>query len=126
MFTGVHVLAPRSFVDFPAEGCVIRSAYRKWVDEGAVVAGITDLAPWKDLGTLAAYLDGNVALAKGGALVHPSATVATGAQLRGVVIGAGASIAAVSLERVVVWPGACVDADLRDAIVTPERVVPVG
>lgn len=126
MFTGVHVLSPRAFADFPAEGCVIRSAYRKWVDEGTTVAGVTDLAPWKDLGTLAAYLEANVELARGAALIHPSATVATGAQLRGVVIGARASVGAVSLERVVVWPGATVHADLRDAIVTPERVVSVG
>lgn len=123
MFTGVHVLSPRAFADFPAEGCVIRSAYRKWVDEGARVAGITDLAPWKDLGTLAAYLDANVGLAGDGALVHASARVATEARLTRVVIGEGATVGPVSLDRVVVWPGAMVSTDLRDAIVTPERVV---
>ena len=124
MFTGVHVLSPRAFTDFPSEGCVIRSAYRKWIDEGAVVAGITELAPWKDLGTLAAYLEANVALAE--ARVHPSARVAAGARLRHVVIGEGARVDDVSLERVVVWPGATVSEDLHDAIVTPERVVRVG
>lgn len=123
MFTGVHVLSLRSFVDFPSEGCVIRTAYRRWIDEGEVVGGVTDLAPWKDLGTLAAYLDANVAGAE--ALVHPTARVAASARLRRVVIGEGARVDAVSLERVVVWPGAVVAEDLRDAVVTPERVVRV-
>lgn len=124
MFTGVHVLAPRAFRDFPSEGCVIRSAYRKWIDEGAVVAGVTELAPWRDLGTLAAYLDANVAGTE--ALVHPSAQVGAGARLRQVVIGEGARVGDVTLERVVVWPGATATEDLRDAIVTPERIVRVG
>ncbi|MCB9617231.1 MAG: NDP-sugar synthase [Sandaracinus sp.] len=126
MFTGVHVLAPRAFADFPAEGCIIRSAYRKWIDEGAVVAGVTDLSPWKDLGTLRAYLDANVALAGEGALLHPTASIEAGASTTGVVVGAGAHVGAVRLERVVVWPGARVEDDLVDAIVTPERVVSVG
>lgn len=123
MFTGVHVLAPAAFSDFPTEGCVIRSAYRRWIDDGATVVGVTDLAPWRDLGTLRAYLDANVALATDGALVHPRAQVDPKAFLRGVVVGEGANVGPVRLERVVVWPGARVDRDLCDAVVTPERVV---
>ncbi len=125
MFTGVHVLAPAAFSDFPAEGCVIRSAYRRWIDEGAVVAGGTGLAPRRARGAHRADVDANGALATDGALVHSRAKVHPKASLRGVVVGEGADVGAVRLERVVVWPGARVDRDLRDAVVTPERVVEV-
>lgn len=125
MFTGVHVLSPRAFGDLPERGCIVQASYRRWVDEGAVVAGWTEHAPWRDLGTLAAYLDANVAFAGSEALVDPSATVSTRASLRGAVIGAGAVVGDVTLERVVVWPDAVVEGDLRDAIVTPQGVVSV-
>lgn len=118
MFTGVHVLSARAFGDLPASGCIVRRSYRPWVDSGEVVAGVTDESPWRDLGTLPAYLDANVALAGEGALVHESASVHPRASLRGVVVGEGARVGPVRLERVVVWPGASVDVDLSDAIVS--------
>lgn len=42
MFTGVHILAPEAFDAMPESGCVIRSAYRRWVDMGAPVLGVID------------------------------------------------------------------------------------
>src|SRR5690606_26610580 len=39
MFTGVHVLSRAAFEDLPAEGCIVRASYRRWIDGGAVVAG---------------------------------------------------------------------------------------
>ena len=128
MFTGVHVLSRAAFADLPESGCIVRHAYRSWVDRGAVVAGHVDESPWRDLGTLEAYLEANLAAARdaGGALVAPSARLGRGATLREVVVGEGAEIgAAVTLERTVVWAGARVFWDLRDAVVTPSRVVPV-
>lgn len=139
MFTGVHVLSRRAFEDLPLDGCIIRHAYRKWVDGGAVVAGHVDATPWRDLGTLRAYLEANadmaagrlpwpgVSMPTGTSLVDPGAAVGPGAHLHESVVGRGARVGAgVELHRVVVWPGAEVRASLRDAIVTPRTVVEVG
>ena len=129
MFTGVHVLSADALDDMPPEGCIVRHAYRRWVDDPeTVVAGVVDEGPWRDLGTLAAYLGAQVELARaeGGALGHPSAEVDPAAELDGCVVGAGARIGPVRLARCVVWPGARVIESLEDAVVTPERVVTVG
>ncbi len=124
MFTGVHVLSPRAFDELPAEGCIVRHAYRRWVDDPAVtVAGFVDDSPWADLGTHRRYLEACLRLAPD---VHASASIDAGAQVEDCVVGAGASIGAVRVRRCVVWPGARVDADLQDAIVTREHVVRVG
>lgn len=124
MFTGVHVLSPRAFEDLPAEGCVVRHAYRRWVDDPAVtVAGFVDGSPWEDLGTHRRYLDACLRLAPD---VHPTASIDPAARLEGCVVGEGAAIGPVRLRRCVVWPGARVTDDLEDAIVTREHVVRVG
>ena len=149
MFTGVHVLSPRALDALPEDGCIVRHAYRRWVDEGEVVAGVVDDGPWADLGTHTAYLDANIDLACGrrrwpGIVpgVAAAATVAAGAVVddaiveaatlgadvvvRRAVVGAGAEIAAgVTVEDAVVWDGAQVTSDVRRAIATPTQIVPV-
>lgn len=136
MFTGVHVLSPRAFADLPERGCIIRTSYRRWVDEGEVVGGFVDESPFRDLGTPAEYLRANLDLLRGalrwpgvaprGVLVHESARVGEGARLSEVVVGEGARIeAGVSLERVVVWPGTHVAGDARDAVLAPHARVDV-
>jgi len=138
-FTGVHLLSPRAFRDLPAEGCIVRSAYRRWIDGGLFVGAVVDESPWRDLGTLREYLEGNLELASGrltspyvtpsatGTLVAASARVHQSAKLDACVIGAGAIVdAGITLDRVVVWDGAHVTASARDAIVTRRSVVPVG
>ncbi len=136
MFTGVHVLAPRAFADLPAEGCIIRTAYRAWIDRGETVLGIVDDTPFADLGTPEAYLGANVAYAEGRALVappstapaiHPDARIGAGAVVASSVVGPGALVApGVRLERCVVWPGAHATEDARDTIFTPRSTVRVG
>lgn len=136
MFTGVHVLARAAFADLPAEGCIVRHSYRRWVDSGAVVAGHVDDTPWRDLGTPAAYLEANLDLASGrarwpsiapdpeGNLVHPEARVEPGASLREAVVGAGATVrAAARVRRAVVWDGAEVGGEVADAVVTPRTTL---
>jgi len=138
MFTGVHVLSPRAFAALPARGCVVRHAYRRWVDAGEVVAGFVDGSAWRDVGTLESYLAANLDLAAGrlvwpgvvpshtGVLAAPDAVIDAAAEVRHSVIGAGATVAAgVVLDRCVVWPGTHVDCGSRDAVVTPNRIVPV-
>lgn len=138
MFTGVHVLSARAIDDLPDEGCIIRSAYRRWVDAGATVGGVVDGGAWRDLGTPAEYLRASVELLRGElrwpsftpharALVHPAAQVGADAQLRETVVGAEARIdPGVRLERVIVWPGAHVTRDAEDAILAPHAALLLG
>lgn len=133
MFTGVHILSPRARASLPEQGCVIRHAYRQWVDRAAPVLGLVDESPWADLGTIAEYYKANMDLASGsrswpgvvpqdGSLVAADVTLQAGAQIEQSVIGAGAVLGAgVRVERCVVWPETVVRESVCDAIVTPEH-----
>ena len=124
MFTGVHVLSPRALDDLPEEGCIVRHAYRRWVDDDAtVVAGFVDESSWQDLGTLERYLEAHVELTKVASRIHESATIQPDATLAACVVGEGARVGPHRLERCVIWPDAVVEEDLRDAIVTPRTIV---
>ena len=139
MFTGVHVLSPRAFRDMPERGCVVRSAYRRWIDTGETVGGIVDETPWRDVGSLATYLAANLAAARGdlgwpgldsavdGVLRAPTAVIEPGAVLDQVVLGERAIVrAGVRAERVVVWDGATLDEDASGAIVTSRGIIPIA
>ncbi len=122
MFTGVHVLSPRARADLPLSGCIVQRAYRKWIDEGEVVAAFVDLSPWRDLGTPRAYLQANLDFASG-ALTWPGidrAELTRG--FTGCVVGDGAEVSA-PIERCVIWDGAHVSEPLKDAIVSANSVV---
>jgi mannose-1-phosphate guanylyltransferase len=129
MFTGVHVLSRRAFADLPAQGCIIRSSYRRWIDAGEVVAGIIDESPWRDLGTPADYLEASVGLLRGQlrwpsfeppvarSLCAQGARIGDGAVLIDTVVGEGACVEPrVRLERCIVWPGAHVREDATDVV----------
>jgi mannose-1-phosphate guanylyltransferase len=137
-FTGVHLLAPRALAALPTPeqartanhgGCIVRSIYRRFVDDGEPVGAFVDESPWRDLGTLEAYLAGNLeGFGVHDVDVHPGARIGAGARLARAVVGAGADVGAgAELEQVVVWDGAHVPAGtrLRRAVVTPRRVVPL-
>lgn len=133
MFTGVHILSPNAFDAMPEAGCIIRSAYRGWVDEGALVLGVVDDSPWADLGTVAEYHRLNLALASGD-VTWPGVEPADGcilaadaqahAGVRRSVVGARARIApGVQLDQCVVWPGTEVTESVRKAVLTPQHRV---
>jgi len=136
MFTGVHILSPLAFAAMPESGCVIRSAYRRWVDEAALVLGIVDESPWADLGTIAEYHRVNLELASG-SLTWPGVSACDGcilpdglagsAQIRRSVVGEGARLEpGVCLDRCVVWPGVVVDRSARNAVITAAHRVVVN
>ncbi len=136
MFTGMHILSRAALTRLPVEGCVIRQGYRPWLADGLRVFGAITESPWLDLGTPRVYRDAHLdvldgrrelhGIAAGPAWIDPSVTIADGATISHAVIGAGATVAAVHVERSVVWPGARVEQAVRDAIVLPDgRVVPV-
>ena len=136
MFTGVHVLSRSVLERLPVEGCVIRQGYRRWLEEGRAVFGAISDAPWLDLGTSRVYRDAHLEVLSGArvlagidpaaAWIAASATVDPAARVERSVLGAGARVGPVSVERSIVWPGARVDTDLKDAIALPDgRVVRV-
>ncbi len=130
MFTGVHILSARAHRDLPTNGCVIRDAYRHWIDRGEIVTGVLDDAPWRDLGvTIRHYLDGNLSLLDSPwpgmnrgdqhGLVDPSAEISARAVVSRSIIGPHAYIAPnVRVERSVVWPHARVTSDLINGVIT--------
>ena len=131
MFTGVHILAPEAFSAMPESGCVIRSAYRSWVDSGAPVLGIIDESPWADLGTVSEYHRLNLELASGlfacpgveprDGCILPASVEPSG-NIRQSVVGDDVEVrGGVTLDRCVVWPGTTVTRSATRAVITPEH-----
>lgn len=134
MYTGVSLLSAQAHAELPAQGCLIRDGYARWIARGARVVAWPDAAEFRDVGmSHRHYLDANLDLATGRlrwpgivavaerGLCEPSARVAPTAQLRSCIVGACAQIAADSqLERCVVWPHARVSGLHRDTILLPD------
>ena len=131
MFTGVHILSPEAFDAMPEQGCVIRTAYRHWVDRGTLVLGIIDDSPWADLGTISEYHRLNLELASGsfrwpGVRPHEGcilpASFESSEQVAHSVLGEGVQLGTgVTLDRCVVWPRTTVTRSARNAVLTPEH-----
>lgn len=131
-FTGVYVLHPRAHARLPERGCLIRQGIVPWIAAGERVMAVVDRHPFVDAGrSIPHYFDANMDLLQGRlawpglvpdasarSLVALDAQIAEGCALDSVAIGPGARVGARRLERVVVWPGAHVDLDVTDAIVT--------
>ena len=120
----------------PESGCVIRTAYRRWVDEGAPVLGIVDNSPWADLGTVSEYHRVNLELGSG-LLAWPGvepregcilpASVEPSGTIRRSVVGADVEIGeGVTLDRCVVWSGTTVERSATNAVITPEHRIEVS
>jgi mannose-1-phosphate guanylyltransferase len=133
LYTGVSLFEARAHRDLPDSGCLIRDAYRHWIERGERVMAFVDGASFRDVGmSLWHYWEANMALLTGserwpevepdaaGVVGAGAAQIAPSAQLRQTAVGTGAQIAAgVQVERCVVWPNARADRDLADAIVLP-------
>ncbi|MFW2388380.1 MAG: sugar phosphate nucleotidyltransferase [Polyangiales bacterium] len=129
MFTGVHILSPQAFEAMPESGCVIRSAYRHWVDGGARVLGVVDDSPWADLGTVNEYHRLNLELASGARTwpgIEPRdqcilpASASPSSNVRNSVIGENVQVQeGVTLDRCVVWSDTNVEQSATNAILTP-------
>jgi mannose-1-phosphate guanylyltransferase len=130
------------------EACMIRQGYLPWLKGGETVAAFEqNTGYFAEHSTPARYLEGNRALLRASSFaappgrlagVDPTARIAPSAVIRepvkigaGAVIGAGATIgpevvvgsganvlAGARLERCVVWAGAEVGGEVRDAIVS--------
>ena len=136
MFTGVQILAPEAFAAMPETGCIIRTAYRRWVDSGVPVLGVVDGAPWADLGTVSEYHRLNLELASGsfawpgvdprGDCILPAA-FGQSEQVCHSVVGEDVRLGAgVTLDRCVVWSGTHVRDSAANAVLTPEHRIEVS
>jgi mannose-1-phosphate guanylyltransferase len=127
---GIYVLDPAVLDDIP-EGRVSieRETFPKLVSERAMFALPSDAA-WIDIGTPAAYLDANLELAGGEAVVGKGVRIDAGAcvdrsvVLDGALIAKGAAVrGSVVGRRAVIGEGACVE-DL--CVIGDGEVVPAG
>ncbi|MCC7539639.1 MAG: nucleotidyltransferase family protein [Deltaproteobacteria bacterium] len=129
MFTGVHVMEPDIARELPERGCIVKDVYAKLLERGAPLAAHVEDADWRDLGTIASYLETTLALASGALAwpsvvprrdapwVAPSARIGLDATLaRDVVVGERAHVQRGRIAHAVVWPDAVVAADVRDAV----------
>lgn len=144
-FTGIHALH-RDLLDDADAGFsdILRTAHKRRIGR-RVIKGFRYDGPWLDIGDPRAYLDTNLAVLAGriplaldpfercargsveqrvwigpGAEVHPEATLVDA------VIGSGAKIGPVRVERSVVWDGVRLDRDLTDGIAHDSGVLTLG
>jgi mannose-1-phosphate guanylyltransferase len=118
-FVGTQLLSEAARERLPAAGCLVGDVYMPALEEGLVVRAADVVRAFHDIGTLSAYLEANLAWLGGrDGWKHPSASCV--ASLKQALVGADAVVSGEgSLERVVVLPGAHVQAPLSDAVVTP-------
>lgn len=136
MFTGVHVIEPELAPLLPERGCIVRDVYVPLLERGGRLAAYVEEAQWRDLGTVAAYLETVLDLASGkvpwpsvqpspgGAWVGPGASIDAAASLStDVVIGPAAHVGAVRLARATVWPGVRVAEDVIGGVAYADGAV---
>jgi mannose-1-phosphate guanylyltransferase len=109
-FLGVHVIGAALRVGLPARGGLIEDVYVPAMARGAPIRAFFHDGSWHDVGTVAAYLEANLAwlTSRGMAsFVGSGARVAPGVSLDRSVVGSGARVdGSGALVRCVVWPGA--------------------
>ncbi|MEM7608788.1 MAG: NDP-sugar synthase [Myxococcota bacterium] len=105
-FTGIQVISREGLRAMPERGCSVRTAYRRWVDEGRAVHAFVAKGGFRDVGTPADYLQGHLDHYDAAQAVHPSARIDPRAKLTRTWVGAGASVGPVKLVDCVVWDGA--------------------
>jgi mannose-1-phosphate guanylyltransferase len=120
-FLGIYVLGAGLRARLPERGGMIEDVLVPALARGEAVRTVLFEGAWRDIGTVASYLDANLAwLADRGAAswVGPRAHVAAGVTLDRAVVGAGATVDGEgALARCVVWPGAHARAPLAGEVV---------
>lgn len=126
-YIGTAALHAMALKSMPGEGCFIGDWALPHLRKGGRIKAQFDPTPWMDIGTIARYLDANIQWLADRNVENwcaPDALVEPGARLRDAVVASRATVKqGVRVERSVVWPGACVQADVMDCVVLPEGVV---
>ena len=150
VFTGIQILEP-GFLDAVPDGpaCIVRTAYRDYLRNGADLGGYVGSGYWQDHSTPSRYLAGNLNLLGGtaklwrglspstgvdpGAKIHPEAEIRPPVRICvGASVGPGARVgpfavvgrdcrvaAGSALERAVIWDGCEVAGEIGACVVTP-------
>lgn len=125
-FLGVHVVGAALREALPEVGCLVGDVYLPALRRGGQLATFATTARFVDVGTLASYLDANLAwLDARGLPSYCAPTARVHAPVRRSVVGEGAQVDA-ELEACVVWPGVHVTAPARRAVITKTHVLSVG
>jgi mannose-1-phosphate guanylyltransferase len=126
-FACVHVLGDALRRGLPARGCLVADVYIPALRRGATLRVVEHRGPWHDIGSVASYVDANVAwlrARRADRWVAPGAAVGTGVVLEESLVHAGATVEGWgALSRCVVWGGAVAVAPLGDAVVLPGGIV---
>jgi mannose-1-phosphate guanylyltransferase len=130
-YVGVMAIGPSASRRLPQRGCLIGDLCLPLLREGAALSVAWCEDTWLDVGTLHGYLEANQRWLDGRGLAWysgPDVQLAVGVEVEHSVIGAGARLrGAGQVVGCVVWPGADVEAPLRNAVVTSAgRVVSPG
>jgi mannose-1-phosphate guanylyltransferase len=129
-FLGIHILGEELRRSLPERGCLVGDAYIPALKRGATLQAFACTAPFFDIGSVARYLEANLAWLNARRLAHwigARARCPSGVVLDRTVLGEGASARGLgALARCVVWPGVEVEAPLADAIVVAGHIVRVG
>jgi NDP-sugar pyrophosphorylase family protein len=131
-YVGVGSLGADALADLPERGCLIGDYCLPRLRGGGMVHALCDSIEWNDIGSLATYVQSNLAWLKAHAngahssYLDPTAQLEPTVQVQGSIVGAGAHIGGVGkLERCIVWPGAQARAPLSDCVVTSgQQIVP--
>jgi NDP-sugar pyrophosphorylase family protein len=126
VFSGIYCVNPE-FLDLlpPGEKVSVIPAFLELARAGRLGAVVLDEGVWLDLGDRDSYLRAHAELALG-PVVHPLATIESGAIVRDSIIGPGAIISAGAIVRdSVVWPGGRIsgEANLLRCVVYSETLV---
>ena len=129
-FLGIHVLGEDLRARLPERGCLVGDGYIPALQRGARLQAFEWAAPFFDIGSVASYLEANLAWLTSSGLSHwvgHGARVEPGIALERAVLGDGVKAHGQgALARCVVWPGASVQAPLTDAVVAAGHIVRVG
>jgi mannose-1-phosphate guanylyltransferase len=128
-YVGLFALGAEALAALPEPGDLFADYCLPLLSRGGSVDTMPVSKGWREVGSIAGYLDANQHWLSHHAnhgersFVHPSASVAPGVQLIETVVGAGARVdGSGAVERSVIWPGATASAPLRDAVVTPRSL----
>ncbi len=128
-YVGIAVL-PRAFVEtLPGWGCVVADGLIPWLAGGKRVNTYEYIGHWSDGGTIEHYLAQNLEWLRrqpnaAESYAGPHSACGPQVTLSLTVLGDGVKVSgAGELRRCVVWPGAAVEAPLRDAVVLSDGVI---
>jgi mannose-1-phosphate guanylyltransferase len=124
-FIGVSMLGEALRDRLPSAGCLVGDALMPWLREGRRVGTLAHAGGFRDTGSLADYLDANLAWLEGrSAFVGEGAEIDPAVELARVVVGPRARIRGAGvLSDCVIWPDAEMTAPLERAIATPRGTV---